>query len=62
MQVTITGGGGSLARLRPDLVALAAALEGHQAMISPAKAERAFGFRAEHRWTELPAETAGGTP
>ncbi|TAK22707.1 MAG: NAD(P)-dependent oxidoreductase [Chloroflexota bacterium] len=45
-----------LARLRPDLVGMAAGLGVHQALISPDKAERSFGFRAEHRWTELLAE------
>jgi nucleoside-diphosphate-sugar epimerase len=45
-----------LARLRPDLVDLAAGLDGHQPMISPAKAERAFGWRAERRWRDLVAD------
>ena len=40
-------------RLRPDLAVLAAGLVGRQALISPAKAEKAFGFRAEYSWTDL---------
>jgi UDP-glucose 4-epimerase len=39
-------------RLRPDLAPMAAGLVGRQALISPAKAERAFGFRPEHSWTD----------
>jgi nucleoside-diphosphate-sugar epimerase len=45
-----------VARLRPDLTPLAEGLVGRQSLISAAKAERAFGWQAEHSWTEhLPA-------
>jgi nucleoside-diphosphate-sugar epimerase len=38
-------------RLRPELAPLAAGLVGRQALISAAKAERLFGWRAQHSWT-----------
>ena len=41
-----------VARLRPDLVPLARGLVGRQSLISAAKAEKAFGWMAEHSWTE----------
>lgn len=48
-----------VARLRPDLAHLAQGLVGRQSLISAAKATKAFGWRAEHSWTEhLPAGTA----
>ncbi len=40
-------------RLRPDLIDKAKGLVGRQSLISAAKAERSFGFRAEHRWTDF---------
>jgi hypothetical protein len=44
-----------LARLRPDLTEKAGGLVGHASMVDPRKAERAFGWRAEHHWRELVA-------
>ena len=41
-----------VARLRPDLAHLAQGLVGRQSLISAAKAERAFGWTAQHSWTE----------
>ena len=40
-------------RLRPDLVDKAKGLVGRQSLISGAKAERSFGFRPEHGWTDF---------
>lgn len=39
-------------RLRPDLAQMAEHLVGRQSLISAAKAEKAFGWKAEHSWTE----------
>ena len=39
-------------RLRPEWAPQAAGLVGRQAFISTARAERAFGFRAEYSWTQ----------
>lgn len=41
-----------VARLRPDLASLGEGLVGRQSLISAAKAGRAFGWKAEHSWTE----------
>jgi nucleoside-diphosphate-sugar epimerase len=41
-----------VARLRPDLSHLTRGLVGRQSLISAAKAERAFGWKAKHSWTE----------
>jgi nucleoside-diphosphate-sugar epimerase len=41
-----------VARLRPDLLPLAQGLVGRQSLISAAKAEKAFGWQAEHTWAE----------
>ena len=41
-----------VARLRPDLLPLADGLTGRQSLISAAKAQKAFGWAAEHSWTE----------
>lgn len=40
-------------RLKPAWARQAAALSGRQAMISWAKAERAFGYRPEYSWTQF---------
>jgi nucleoside-diphosphate-sugar epimerase len=43
-------------RTRPDLVPKLRRLEGRASLISTAKAERMFGWKPEHSWTEfLPA-------
>jgi nucleoside-diphosphate-sugar epimerase len=48
-----------VARLRPDLLPTLGPVTGRQALISTARAERAFGWRAEHSWTEhLPVGAA----
>jgi nucleoside-diphosphate-sugar epimerase len=48
-----------VARLRPDLLPKLGAVVGRQALISTARAERAFGWKAEHSWTEhLPVGAA----
>jgi nucleoside-diphosphate-sugar epimerase len=39
-------------RLRPELLPMVQAMRGRQSFISTAKAERAFGWRPEHSWTE----------
>jgi nucleoside-diphosphate-sugar epimerase len=39
-------------RLRPDLVPKLRRIEGRQSLISTARAERLFGWRAERSWTE----------
>jgi nucleoside-diphosphate-sugar epimerase len=45
-------------RLRPDLLPRLRDISGRQAFISTAKAEKAFGWKAEHSWTEyLPVGT-----
>jgi len=40
-------------RMRPDLAHLAKDLAGRQSLISAKKAEKAFGWTAEHSWTEF---------
>lgn len=49
-------------RLRPSLLPKLRDLTGRHAFISTGKAERAFGFRAEHSWTEhlVPDARAAG--
>ncbi len=45
-------------RLRPDLLPKLGAITGRQAFISTTKAERAFGWKPEHSWTDyLPGDT-----
>ena len=41
-----------VARLRPDLVPMVQGFVGRQAMISAARAGKAFGWKPEHSWTE----------
>jgi UDP-glucose 4-epimerase len=41
-----------VARLRPDLLPKLRDVTGRQSLISAAKAEQMFGWRAEHSWTE----------
>ena len=41
-----------VARLRPELLPMVQSFVGRQSMISAAKAGRAFGWKAEHSWTE----------
>lgn len=43
---------GLVERLRPDLVPALRGIEGRQSLISAAKAERMFGWRAERSWTD----------
>ncbi len=45
-------------RLRPDLAPLAQHLEGRQQFISTKKAERMFGYRARHSWTDYVGKQA----
>jgi nucleoside-diphosphate-sugar epimerase len=46
-------------RLRPELLPKMGGMRGRQAFISTARAEKAFGWKPEHSWTEfLPAGAA----
>lgn len=49
---------GLVERLRPELVEKLRGVSGRQSLFSTAKAEKLFGWRAEHSWTEHLAVTS----